>query len=274
MKSQLLNTFAARHLVFLAVLLAATVPLMLNIPLTHSASDETKRFYANIDSLPSGSVVLISFDFEASAFAEIKPLAEAVIRHCFRQNLRVIGLSLFAEGTALGEQTLSRIAREKGRTYGTDYVHLGFRPRYDFAILAIGESLLREFPTDYFGAATTAMPVLSGVTNYDQIATVISITDGGMPTYWVDYAVTRYHARLQTVLTATMATSFYPYVSSGQIQGLIAGLKGAAEYELLLGESGGGGRGLLAQSVSQIAILGIIIAGNVVGYLGRRSRWQ
>ena len=49
---------------------------------------------------------------------------------------------------------------------------------------------------------------------------VISITDGGMPTYWVDYAVTRYHARLQTVLTATMATSFYPYVSSGQIQGI------------------------------------------------------
>jgi hypothetical protein len=272
--SKLLSGFSARHLVFLAVLLAVTVPLLFDIRLTHTASDETKRFYANIDSLSSGSVVLISFDFEASAYAEIKPLAEAVIRHCLRQNLRLIGLSLFAEGTALGEQTLSRIATEKGKAYGTDYVYLGFRPQYTSAILAIGESLPKEFPTDYFGAATTAMPILAGVTNYDQIATVISITDGGMPTYWVDYAVTRYHARLQTVLTATMATSFYPYVSSGQIQGLIAGLKGAAEYELLLNESGGGGRGLLAQSVSQIAILLIIIAGNVVGYLGRRRKWQ
>jgi hypothetical protein len=272
--SRLLSTFSARHLVFLVVLLAATVPLLLNIRLTHTASGETKCFYANIDSLPSGSVVLMSFDFEASAFAEIKPLAEVVIRHCFRQNLRVIGLSLFAEGTALGEQTLSRIAAEKGKTYGIDYVHLGFRPRYDFAILAIGESLPKEFPTDYFGAATSTMPVLFGVTNYDQIATVISIADGGMPTYWVDYAVTRYHARLQTVLTATMVTSFYPYLSSGQIQALIAGLKGAAEYELLLNESGGGARGLLAQSVSQITILAIIIAGNVVGYLGGRRKWQ
>lgn len=268
------STLSARHLVFLAVLLAVTIPLLLNIRLTHTASDETKRFYANIDTLPSGSAVLTSFDFEASAFAEIKPLADAVLRHCFRRNLRVIGLSLFAEGTALGEQTLSRIAKEKSKVYGIDYVYLGFRPQYTSAILAIGESLPNEFPTDYFGAVTVALPVLSGVTNYDQIATVISITDGGMPTYWVDYAVTRYHARLQTVLTATMATSFYPYVSSGQMQGLIAGLKGAAEYELLLNEDGGGGRGLLAQSVSQIAILGIIIVGNVVGYLGRRRKWQ
>jgi hypothetical protein len=270
--SRLFSTFSARHVVFLVVLAAATVPLLLNVRLTHTASDETKRFYANIDSLPSGNVVLMSFDFEASAFAEIKPLAEAVIRHCFRKNLRVIGLSLFAEGTALGEQTLSRIAREKGKANETDYVYLGFRPQYTAAILAIGESLPKEFPTDYFGAPTVSMPVLSGVTNYDQIATVISITDGGMPAYWVDYAVTRYHAHLQTVLTATMATSFYPYVSSGQIQSLIAGLKGAAEYELLLNESGGGGRGLLAQSVSQIAILAIVIVGNVVGYLGRRRK--
>ena len=99
--SRLLSTFSARHLIFLAVLLAVTVPLLLDVRLTHTASDETKRFYANIDSLPSGSVMLISFDFEASAFAEIKPLAEVVLRHCFRQNLRVIGLSLFAKALRL-----------------------------------------------------------------------------------------------------------------------------------------------------------------------------
>ncbi len=270
--ASLSRRFSIRHLVFLVVLLATAIPLLLNVRLTHSASDETKNFFANIDSLSAGSAVLLSFDFEASAFAEIKPLTEAVIGHCFRRNLRIVGLSLFAEGAALGEQTLSRIAREKGKTYGTDYVYLGFRPQYQAAILAIGESLPREFPVDYFGGSTASMPVLSGIVNYEQVALVMSIADGGMPTYWVDYAVTRYHARLQTVLTATMATSFYPYLSSGQIQGLLAGLKGAAEYELLLNESGGGGRGLLAQSVSQMAILAIIIAGNVAGYLSRRRR--
>jgi hypothetical protein len=270
MKYRLLQTFSTRHLIFLAILLAVAIPLLLNTRLTHTASDETRRFHSNIDSLRAGSVVLISFDFEASAFAEIKPLADALIRHCFHKNLRVVGLSLFAEGTALGEQTMAVIARERNKTYSVDYVYLGFRPQYTSAILAIGESLPAEFPTDYFGAPTAAMPILTGVNNYDQIAMVISITDGGMPTYWVDYAVTRYHARFQAALTATMATSFYPYVSSGQILGIVAGLKGAAEYETLLDESGGGGRGLLAQSVSQLAILAIIIAGNVVDYVKRR----
>jgi hypothetical protein len=263
---------SSRHLIFLIIFLAVAVPLLFNVRLTHSASEGTRQFFNDLDTLSAGSVVLVSFDFEASAFAEIKPLTEAVIRHCFRKNLRVVGLSLFAEGTALGEQTLSRIASERGKTYGADYIYLGFRPQYTSAILAIGESLPNEFPTDYFGKPTSTTPILAGVVNYDQIAIVISITDGGMPTYWVDYAVTRYHARLQTVVTATMATSYYPYVSSGQIRSLVAGLKGAAEYELLLNESGGGGRGLLAQSVSQMAVLFIIIVGNVVDYVVRRRK--
>lgn len=270
--SAFLNRLSWRHLIFLVILLAVALPLLFNVRLTHTVSEATYRFYRNLDTLGEGSAVLISFDFEASAFAEIKPLTEALLRHCFRKNFRVIGLSLFAEGTALGEQTLSRIASEKRKTYGSDYVYLGFRPQYTSAILAIGESLPREFPIDYFGNPTASMAALSGINNYDQIATVISITDGGMPTYWVDYAVTRYHARLQTLVTATMATSYSPYLSSGQIQSLIAGLKGAAEYELLLNESGGGGRGLLAQSVSQMAILLIIIVGNIADYYLRRRK--
>jgi hypothetical protein len=272
MRPDLLRSLSVRHVVFVVVLVAVVIPLLMNVRLTHSASEETTRFYSNIDTLATGSVVLISFDFEASAFAEIKPLAEALIRHCFRKNMRVVGLSLFAEGAALGEQTLSKIAADMGKAYGSDYAYLGFRPQYTAAILAIGESLPREFPTDYFDKPIAGLPVLAGVTNYDQIAQVISITDGGMPTYWVDYAVTRFHARFQAVLTATMATSFYPYLSSGQILGIVSGLKGAAEYEMLLGESGGGGRGLLAQSVSQMVILGVIIVGNIVDYRRRRSR--
>ncbi len=274
MTAKFMQSISARHVVFLVILLAVAVPLLFNIKLTHSASPETRQFYANIDTLAPGSAVLMSFDFEASAFAEIKPLAVAVIRHCFQKNLRVIGLSLFAEGTALGEHTLSQVAAEKSKKYGVDYVYLGFRPQYTAAMLAIGESLPKEFPTDYLGNPTSFLPILSGVSNYDQIAMVISITDASMPTYWVDYAVTRYHARLQTVLTATMATSFYPYISSGQIAGLVAGLKGAAEYEQLLNESGGGGRGLFAQSVSQFVIVAVIIVGNVIDYMGRRRKWR
>jgi hypothetical protein len=265
---------STRHLIFLIVLLAVAVPVIFNVKLSHTSSPETRQVYAAIDSLPTAGAVLVSFDFEASSFAEVRPLAEAMIRHCFRKNLRIIGVSLFAEGTALGEQVLSDVARREKKSYGSNYVYLGFRPQYTSAILALGESIIKEFPSDYFGAPTATMPVLAGVTNYGQIAAVISIADGGMPTYWVDYAVTPHRVKLLTALTATMATSYYPYLSSGQIAGIVAGLKGAAEYEDLLGETGAGGRGLFAQSVSQVVILLVIVAGNVVEYFGRRRGWK
>ncbi len=261
-----------RHIIFLLVALAVACPLLFDIDLSHSASPETRQAFANIDTLPAGSIVMISFDFEASAMPEVRPLAEATLNHCFRNNLHLVGVSLFAEGTALGAQMLESLAREYDRAYGTDYIYLGFRPQYQAAILAMGESIAAEFPEDYYGNPVEELPIFDTLVNYDQIALVISVTDGSMPTYWAEYAVARYGANLQVALTATMATAFYPYLDSGQIKGLLAGLKGAAEYEQLLQMEGGGSRGLLALSVSQTVVILVILAGIFGDYRRRRSQ--
>ncbi len=261
----------ARYIVYAVVLLAVLLPIIFNFRMTPTATPETTRLHGLIDSLPEQATILISFDFEASSFAEIRPLADAVIQHAFRKDVRIIALALFAEGTALGEEMLEANAQSVGKRYGADYVFLGFRPQYQSAILAVGESIRQEFPTDYHGAATATLPLLDSVQSYADLALVISIADGSMPTYWVEYAVTPHRAKFACVLTATMATQFYPYLSSQQIVALAAGLKGAAEYESLRDESGAGGRGLFAQSVAQVAIVAIIIVGNLVERR-RRSR--
>lgn len=260
----------ARRVIFLIIAVAVTLPVIFNIHLGSTVTPETLQVYANIDSLPAGAIVMVSFDFEASSFAEVRPLADVIIKHAFDKNLRIVALSLFAEGAALGEQLLTKLAQESGKTYGSDYVYLGFRPQYQAAILAMGESIAAEFPRDYFGNATSGLALMGEADTYDDIALVISVADGSMPTYWVEYAVTPHGAKFQTVLTATMATSFYPYLASGQIRGIAAGLKGASEYESLLGRDGAGARGLLAQSVSQFVIVLLIIAGNVFERMRRR----
>lgn len=266
-----LSVPTSRRLVFLIVLLSVAVPLLFNADLTHSATPETKQVYANIDSLTEGSLILVSFDFEASSLPEVRPLAEAILNHALRNGLRVVGVSLFAEGTALGEQMLTQAAVKAGKRYGHDYAYLGFRPQYTAAILGMGESISQEFPLDYFGAPLSTLPIFARVSNYDQIATVVSVADGSMPTYWAEYAVAPYGVSLQVALTATMATAYYPYLESGQIKGLLAGLKGAAEYELLLGNPGGGKRGLFALSISQAVLILIIVAGNIGDWRRRRS---
>ncbi|MGB5107160.1 MAG: hypothetical protein WBP42_10660 [Candidatus Zixiibacteriota bacterium] len=257
-----------RHIVFIIIALAVILPIMFNIRLGGSVTPETQQTFDNIDSLAPGSVIMVSFDFEASSLAEVRPLAEVIIRHAIAKNLRIAAVSLFVEGAELGRQLLTSLAGSSGKVYGVDYVYLGFRPQFQAAILAMGESISREFPVDYFGNVTADLPMMREVDNYSDIALIVSVADGSMPTYWVEYAVTPHRAKFQTVLTATMATSFYPYLASGQIKGIAAGLKGAAEYESLLGHEGAGSRGALAQSVSQFAIVLIIIAGNLI------ERWR
>ena len=261
---------SARRVIFLIIAIAVVLPVIFNIHLGTTVTPETRQVFANIDSLPSSAIVMVSFDFEASSFAEVRPLADVIIQHAFQKNLRIVALSLFAEGAALGEQLLSKLASDNGKNYGSDYIYLGFRPQYQAAILAMGESITTEFPRDYFGNATNESALMAEVDTYDDIALVISVADGSMPTYWVEYAVTPHDVKFQTVLTATMATSFYPYLASGQIRGIAAGLKGASEYESLLGRDGAGARGLFAQSVSQFAIVLLIIAGNVFERVRRR----
>ncbi|MFH2054438.1 MAG: hypothetical protein ABIJ61_00645, partial [bacterium] len=106
-----MSKVGTRHLIFLLILLAAAIPLLLDIKLHHSATSETRQAFANIDSLPAGSIIMISFDFEASAMPEVGPLAMSMINHCFKNDLYIVGVSLFAEGTALGEQMLQKAAR-------------------------------------------------------------------------------------------------------------------------------------------------------------------
>jgi hypothetical protein len=259
----------SRQLIFVLIALSVAIPLVIKLGLPNEVTSEVMQVYDEINQLDSGSVVLISFDHEASSLPEVKPMAQAILHHCFEGKLKVIGLALLAEGTAIGEQILRQTADEYGAVYGSDYVFLGFRPQYQAAILGMGEDIRRVFPEDYQSTPLLRIPLMRKIRNYEDVALLISVADGDMPVWWVDYAVSRYHKKLACASTAVMATSFYPFLSAGQMVGLIGGLKGAAEYEMLIDKPGMGQRGMDAQSVCHLVIILLVIAGNV-GYFMRR----
>jgi hypothetical protein len=260
----------SRQLIFVLIALSVAVPLVIKLGLPNQITSEVTAVYDEINGLDSGSVVLISFDHEASSLPEIKPMAQAILRHCFERKLKVIGIALLAEGTAIGEQILRETAGEYGAKYGVNYVFLGFRPQQQAAILGMGEDIRRVFPEDYSGKPLLKIPMMKKIESYKDISLIISVADGDMPVWWVDYAVSRYKAKLACACTAVMATSFYPFLSSGQMIGLLGGLKGAAEYEMLIDKPGMGQRGMDAQSVCHLMIIILVIAGNV-GYFLRKS---
>jgi hypothetical protein len=61
---------------------------------------------------------------------------------------------------------------------------------------------------------------------------------------------------------------------SGQINGLIGGLRGAAEYESLIGKKGRAVAGMDAQSATHMAIIMLVIICNLFYFSQRRASKQ
>jgi len=262
---------AGRHYCFLGLAVVGVVTMLLNIRPEIRPSDESRRMFEYIDSLPEGSVLLISFDHEASSLPEIRPLAVALLRHAFSRDCRLIGIALLAEGTGIGYGLMNQVAAEYGKQYGRDYVYLGFKPQYVAAILSMGESIPETFPEDYAGRSWAELPMLAGIVNYDDIAGVVSIADGSMVTHWVEYGNGRYGVTVSAFVAAAMVTTYDPYLASGQMHAMVGGLRGAAEYEKLIGRGGSGARGMLAQTSMHLYVILLVLLGNVVYFRGRRK---
>jgi len=261
-----------RRTIFILIAIAVVLPLIFKLGLPNKVTPEVKNFFEKIESIEDSSVVLISFDFEASSFPEIQPLANSILQHLFAKNLKVIGISLLAEGTALGEKVLMENALEYNKRYGKDFVFLGFRPQITATILGLGEDFYKVFPEDYYGNSTLSLELTRNIKDYKDITLLVSVADGDLPLYWVNFAVARYEKDLAVLSTAVMATSFYPFLNSGQIKGLVSGLKGAAEYEILLGKPGMGAKGMDAQSMAHLLIILLVILGNIGYWMERRKK--
>ncbi|MFQ6008064.1 MAG: hypothetical protein ACE5K8_03845 [Candidatus Zixiibacteriota bacterium] len=261
-----------RHWTFLGLFLCIGVVMLLGVRLDIPVSAQTRKMYDYIESLPAGSVLIVSFDHEASSLPEIRPLALAILRHAFSKGHRLIGVALLAEGTVIGYRLMQKTAAEYDRQYGRDYVYLGFKPQYIAAILSMGESIPKTFPQDYLGRPYEQFQLLQEVHNYNDVAAVISITDGSLTTHWMEYGGARYGVKVLSGMTAAMVTTFDPYVASGQMYALVGGLRGAAEYERLINRSGGGARGMLAQSTAHLYVIVLVLLGNLVYFRSRTKR--
>ena len=106
-----------RRWIFLLMGLAVIVPMLFNVTPDVRVTMDTREIYEAIDTLDAGDYVMISFDFEASSFPEMSPLAVAVLNHIFMKDLKVVGLALFSEGTAIGYTLLSEVAKKHGKQY-------------------------------------------------------------------------------------------------------------------------------------------------------------
>jgi len=265
-----------RRIIFFLVALAVVLPIIrpLNLPGLRF-TPEVRGVYATIERLPPNSPVVISVDFDPSTAPELYPMGVAILRHAFVRNLRVIVLGLWQTGTGIGEEMTRRVARELDKKDGVDYVFLGWAPGATNVIIGLGQDLYRTFPKDFYGKETMELPVLNGVRSLRDVGYVVTLAAGdpGIEAWYI-YGAEKYRFPLGGGCTAVIAPGMYPYLNAGQINGLIGGMKGAAEYENLIRRPDRATAGMDTQSVTQLLIIVLILLTNVAYFLTRRQKGE
>ncbi|MCK4428046.1 MAG: hypothetical protein KAW16_06160, partial [candidate division Zixibacteria bacterium] len=258
------------------IFLAIIIPLLLPMNLDFSVTPPVRSFYDAIEELPPGSKVLVSCDYDPGSMPELFPMNLAVFHHLLSRGHKVIVMQLWATGMLLAERAMTEVLEDfPDKKHGEDWVNLGFKEGREVVMVSMGTNIPKTFPTDSRGTNVEDIPIMQGVTNFDDIALLMNIS-GGLPgtKEWVLQVQSRYHVKLVSGCTAVSAPEFYPYIQSGQLVGLLGGMKGAAEYEKLLQRPGTAQRGMDAQSVSHIIVFLFILIGNIAYFSvkGRKKR--
>lgn len=166
-----------------------------------------------------------------------------------------------------------------GREYGRDYVYLGWKAGVDAVILGMGENIKGVFPVDYYGHPLEQLPMMHDVQRLRDIPLGVALS-AGTPGYqdWMLYGQARYGLKLGAGVTAVSAADAYPFLQSGQLSGLLSGMAGAAEYELMV-ERAGYSRAykpavaaMDSQSLAHVVIMVLVIVGNVAFFVTRKRR--
>lgn len=267
-----------RRVIFIFVALTVIVPMLVTIPFPAPATNATLSAYNAIESLKEGDAILLSCSYGPSSMAEVQPQFEAVLRHAFRRGVRVLVISLNPDAAPLAARGIVRVAgadefggSDASRLVeGTHYANFGYRLGADTLIRRMGQNIPEFIQTDARGERLATLPVMAGITNYDQIKLVFDFAAGDSPDWWVVDGQGRYGVKVAVGVTGVMVSQQFPYLNSGQLVGLIGGGVGAAEYEQLIKAPAAGTRRVSTLSIVHLFIIAIVILGNVIYFRERR----
>ncbi len=270
-----------RRWIFLAVALSVVLPIIFGVALDVDESPEVKSIYRTIEDLPAGSVIMIVCDYDPASEAELYPMTLALYRHCFDKGHKVLSFTMWPNGAALIERAFDEVKLDVDPETGlpkyqlesgVDYINYGYQVGGVYNIIQAGINLRNTFPSDYRGQSVNNMPILEGINSLTDLAYLIDLAAGSTVDWWVAYGVQRYHFLMGAGCTAVSATQYYPYLNTGQINGLMGGLKGAAEYEQMSGHPGNGLAGMTAQSSVHVLIIFMVVIANAFYFMTRKGR--
>ncbi len=239
-------------------------------------NDETEAAISTTDLIPAGAPVLLVFDYEPSLSGEMQAAAAPLLnRLLLLKHPRLAIVSTSPTGAALAEGLMSGPLAARQYLRGTQYVDLGYLPGgltgvYDFA-----QNPLGVIPLSADGIPTVGAVPLQGITHLSDFASIFVLTDSlEAGRVWIEQTgASRGRASMVIVSSAQAGPMLMPYISSGQVNGMVSGLNGAAKVEEANGQPGIARRDWDAYSAGLwLAVIAMVLGGFWNFVLGSRDR--
>jgi hypothetical protein len=241
---------------------------------------QTRAYYQTIEDLAADPVeskklVIVAVNYASGTLAENQSQCEATLKHLMRKKLK-FALFTFTDpqGRDLGLRLAERLAADQAYTYGESWCSFGFRPAagVDQTLKTMCTDLPGGIVTDVNGKPIASLPMMASVKSADDVGLVINFASTQSIDLWLQFFSRPDKSTLPMLYgpTSIMAPEAYPLLRSGQLKGMLTGLKGAIEYEALLKEPGFATSASASLSWAHFLIIALVILGNVGMYLEKK----
>lgn len=270
-----------RRIIFLFIFVSVALPLIFKITFTEKATAIVKSIYDKIESLPEGSKVLFSFDFDPAMAPEVQPMAIVAGRHALEKGHKVVFMSLWTTGQSMLTETINDyiLPDFPNKIEHKDYVTLGFKAGNEGVLKVIATDFKKMFTVDINGVPLDSIEIFDNIKSCADFDLVFSFGGGKPgPKEWILFVTDPNEIPMAIGVAAVVAPQMYPYYPA-QIVGIMGGVKGAAEYESEFSSNYERFKdmakpGLVTmgpQTMAHTVIISFIIIGNILYFRNRKK---
>jgi len=209
------------------VLLSVVLPLWthghLDAALRQPASSE--KLGAFLREIAPGQRVLVAFDYAPSAAAELRPVQDAILATLDARSALLLALSTRPEGVGAARVALESLEDLSEGGDNPQFVHLGYLPGDASGLrLALSDLPAALGHVDANGVPLESIAAFEGLRGlYDLDALIVLTDDAPLARRWVEQAATWTGLPLAMITTAAIEPLLAPYVTTGQVDALVAG---------------------------------------------------
>ena len=262
-----------RRIIWWPVTIIVAIILINPIGLPIKITKPTTEFYDVIKSMPEGSVVLMEISATTAAWDEVGPGALAIAKELLKQNVKLLTVGVQTpDAPVLADLMFKEAGWTESKTYGEDYVNLGYIAGQDVAVVNMADDF-QSLAKDTRGNLLSSLELTKNIVDANDIDLIIDIhTAGSVPEMYVRFWVVPYGVKLVVAVASATIHSVVPWYESGDVLGYLGGIRAIAEYEKISGNFGDAITSLDAQSFMHFYFLGLVLLGNLALLAERRNK--